>query len=398
MCGNALLLLPFPLFLFSPSPKMPTISDVAEALEAWAPSGSAQDYDNVGLQVGNAARSVERGLVALDMTPGVLDEAKRTDAHLIVTHHPLLFRPLQSLTASGGFPNALALRLAEAGIALYAAHTNLDAAPGGVSFALAGQLGLEDVDFLGGMKDVLRKLVVFVPQEHARAVHRAMADAGAGQIGDYEACAFESVGTGFFRPGEGADPFTDTPAGTLEEASEVRLEVQTERWHLPAVRAAMTEAHPYEEVAHDVYPVEGKTSQAGLGAVGALPEAEPLSQFLERTADALGAESLRYAGDPDAAIEHVAVCGGAGSDFVGKARAAGADAYVTADVTYHEFFDVLSPEDGSAQMAFIDAGHYETEAVTEQLLRDFLAERFPEADWRVTQERTSPMRTFAPGA
>jgi dinuclear metal center YbgI/SA1388 family protein len=379
---------------------MPTISDVAGALEAWAPSGSAQDYDNVGLQVGDASRPVERGLVALDMTPGVLEEASHTGADLVVTHHPLLFRPLGALTAGGGFPNALALRLAEAGVALYAAHTNLDAAPGGVSFALAGQLGLADVGFLGPTEGALRKLVVFVPEGHARRVHRAMAEAGGGQIGDYEACAFEGTGTGFFRPGEGADPFTDTPAGELEEAREVRLEVQAEQWHLPAVRAAMTEAHPYEEVAHDVYPVEGATGNAGLGAVGTLPAPEPLSAFLERTADALDARSLRYAGpDPEEArVERVAVCGGAGSDFVGKAQAAGADAYVTADVTYHEFFEVLSAEDGYAQMAFIDAGHYETEAVTERLLRDFLAEHFPEADWRVTEERTGPVRTFVPGA
>ena len=381
---------------------MPTIADIAEALEAWAPPGTAQDYDNVGLQVGDAARSVERALVALDMTPQVLTEAQESDAQLIVTHHPLLFRPLESVTAGDGFVSTLALRLAEAGVALYAAHTNLDAAPGGVSFALAEQLGLTDVDFLGSLNGssdgALRKLVAFVPQQHARAVHHAMAEAGAGRIGDYAACAFESSGTGYFHPGEDADPFTDTPTGTLEEADEVRLEVQLERWLLPAVRAAMTEAHPYEEVAYDVYPVEGKTTQAGLGALGTLPKPEPLSAFLERTADALGAESLRYAGDPDTYVERVAVCGGAGSDFVGQARAAGADAYVTADVTYHEFFEVLSPDDGTAQMAFIDAGHYETEAITERLLRDYLAERFPEADWHLTQTRTSPMRTFAPGA
>jgi dinuclear metal center YbgI/SA1388 family protein len=378
---------------------MPLISDIAGALEAWAPTGSAQDYDNVGLQIGDPARAVDRGLTALDMTPGVLEEAKETNAQLVVTHHPLLFRPLDRLTAGGDFVSELALRTAEAGVALYAAHTNLDAAPGGVSFALAEQLGLDDVGFLGQMDDALRKLVVFVPQQHARPVHRAMADAGAGHIGDYEACAFESDGTGFFRPGEGADPFTDTPAGTLEAADEVRLEVQVERWRLADVRAAMTEAHPYEEVAHDVYPVEGATAQAGLGALGRLPEPEPLSSFLERTADALGAGSLRYAGpDEDAPVERVAVCGGAGSDFVGQALAAGADAYVTADVTYHEFFEVLRAEDGAARMAFVDAGHYETEAITERLLRDVLAEQFPAADWRVTETRTSPMRTFARGA
>jgi len=372
----------------------PSIADITSALEGWAPLDSAQDYDNVGLQVGDADRSVTSAVLALDATPEVLDEAEAHDAELVVTHHPLLFQPLDGVTADGYVSN-LALRFAEAGIGLYSIHTNLDAAPEGVSFALAERLGLTDVGFLDGFEDTLYKLAVFVPEDAFETVRQALADAGAGQIGDYEACAFATEGTGFFKPGTGTDPHIGDAGGEVESAAERKLEVEVARWDLGTVMAALQDAHPYEEVAYDLYPVTQKNSRAGLGALGHLDDPMPLSAFLDRVATRLDAGSLRYAGDPDATVERVAVCGGAGSDFIGTARGAGADAYVTADVKYHEFFDVLD-RDGTPQMALIDPGHYETEALTEALLRDELQERFPEVTWHRTATTTSPMRTFVP--
>ena len=372
----------------------PSIADIATALEAWAPAGSAQDYDNVGLQIGDADRSVESAVLALDATPEVLAEATAHDADLVVTHHPLLFQPLDSVTADG-YVSTLALRFAEAGIGLYSAHTNLDAAPDGVSFALADRLGLTDVGFLDGFEDTLYKLAVFVPEDAFETVREALAEAGAGQIGDYEACAFSTKGTGFFKPGADTDPHIGDAGGDIESASERKLEVEVARWDLGTVMAALEEAHPYEEVAYDLYPVKQKNSRAGLGALGRLEQPIPLPAFLDRVAARLDAGSLRYAGDTDATIERVAVCGGAGSDFIGTARSARADAYVTADVTYHEFFNVLD-RDGTPDMALIDPGHYETEALTEALLRDWLQERFPDVAWRRTDTTTSPMRTFVP--
>ena len=374
---------------------MPTIQSIADALEAWAPPGSAQSYDNVGLQVGDARRPVDQGLLALDCTPQVIDEAESIGASLIITHHPLLFKPLDSVTA-GSPTSHLALRLAEAGIALYSIHTNLDAAPGGVSFALADHLGLTNVDFLDGFEDTLYKLATFVPRDAFEAVRSALADAGAGRIGDYEACAFATDGTGYFRPGDATDPHIGEAGGALESVDEAKLEVEVARWALGDVLSALQSAHPYEEVAYDVYPVKQKNSRAGLGAVGTLPDPMPLSDFLQRVGKRLDAGSLRYVGDPSAAVERVAVCGGAGSDFIGTARSAGADAYVTADVKYHAFFGALG-HDGTPAMALIDAGHYETEALTEALLRDWLSERFAGVDWQRTQTRTSPIRTFVPG-
>jgi len=371
---------------------MPTIRDIAQPLEAWAPPGSAQDYDNVGLQVGDAGRDIDRVLIALDCTPQVLDEALEIGAQLIISHHPLIFRRLSSVTADG-FVSNLALRLAESKIALYSIHTNLDATPGGVSFALAEQLGVTGIDLLDGFDESMLKLVTFVPDDTFEDVRSALAEAGAGRIGDYDACAFASDGTGYFQPGDAADPHIGTAGGDLQSVAERRIEAQVERWNLRRVLSALHDAHPYEEVAYDVYPLQGKTSQAGLGAVGTLDNPLPMPDFLARVQSRLDAGSLRWAGDPDATVERVAVCGGAGSDFIRTARGAGADAYVTSDITYHQFFDVLD-NDGTPKMAVIDAGHYETEAITEQLLRDYLAERFPDVSFERTRHRTSPMRTF----
>lgn len=288
------------------STDQPIISDIARALETWAPPGSAQSYDNVGLQVGDARRSVARALIALDLTPAVLEEAKRQDATLIITHHPLIFSPLRTVTA-GRFVNTLALRLAEAGVALYSIHTNLDAAPGGVSFALAEHLGLANVRFLDTFDESLYKLATFIPADHLDTVRAALAKAGAGRIGAYEACAFAQPGTGYFRPGAGADPFIGEAGGALETVDEIKLEVEVARWDLQRVLHALRTAHPYEEVAYDVYPVEQKYSQAGLGAIGTLPEPMSLSEFLHRVAERLDAGSLRYAGDPSAQVQKIAV-------------------------------------------------------------------------------------------
>ncbi len=369
----------------------PSVRQIAEALEAWAPPGSAQSYDNVGLQVGDPERPVRRALLALDLMPAVLEEARTLEAELIITHHPLLFRPLRRLTPDS-LVSSLALRLAASGIALYSIHTNLDAAPGGVSFVLAAHLGLRDVQFLEKMGQALYKLVTFVPASHFEQVREALAEAGAGRIGHYEACAFATRGTGYFRPGDMARPFIGEP-GKLESAEELRLEVEVARWDLPRVLAAMRAAHPYEEVAYDVYPVEQPYTRAGLGAIGRLEKPEPLRDFLQRVAERLQTDSLRYVGDLDASVETVAVCGGAGSDLIGRALSAGADAYVTADLTYHRFFEVLD-NDGRPRMALIDAGHYETEALTEALLATWLQQRFPTVDWKRTTVRTSPVRTF----
>jgi hypothetical protein len=258
-------------------------------------------------------------------------------------------------------------------------------------------LGLSDIGFLDGFDETLYKLATFVPHDAVDDVREALAEAGAGRIGDYDHCAFFTAGTGTFRPGDAANPHIGEAGGDVESVAEIKVEVEVARWDLGGVLAALQAAHPYEEVAYDVYPVQQKNTRAGLGAMGTLDTPVALADFLERVATRLDAGSLRYVGDPASTIERVAVCGGAGSDFIGTALRQGADAYVTADVTYHTFFNALHP-DGSPAMALIDPGHYETEALTEALLCDWLGERFPDVTFRRTQQRTSPMRHYTPGA
>lgn len=372
----------------------PTLAEIIHSLETWAPPGSAQSYDNVGLQVGDRYKNISRALVALDLTPGVIDEARQVNADVIITHHPLIFRPLRNLTTEN-WSGGLALKLAEAGIALYSIHTNLDAARGGVSFALARLLDLDDIRFLSQQKESLYKLATFVPESHFEQVRLALARAGAGRIGDYDSCAFITPGTGYFKPGEEANPFIGKSGGETESVREIKIEVEVERWRLNPILQALKESHPYEEVAYDLYPVEQPGTQTGLGALGKLAEPVPLARFLERVAERLGAASLRFTGKRDAMIERVAVCGGAGSDLIADARRAGAHAYVTADITYHKFFDVLGL-DGAPKMALIDAGHYETEWITEKILVEWLKERFPDVEWIRTGLRTSPVESFSP--
>ena len=287
----------------------------------------------------------------------------------------------------------LALRLAESGIALYSAHTNLDSVRGGVSFALAEQLGLKDVDFLMHKDDTVVKLVTFVPADSAEQVRGALTDAGAGQIGQYSGCSFESSGTGRFTAEKETNPAVGNPGGPAEQVEEVRLETEVAKWDLAKVISAMKDAHPYEEVPYDIYPVRQPFQNAGLGAIGTLENPVRLETFLTTVSQTLENSALRYTGDLDKMINRVAVCGGSGSKFVGAAQAAGADAYVTADVTYHTFFDVLNT-DGNPEIALIDPGHYESERITEVLMLDFLKTEFPDVEWLRTTTRTAPVKTF----
>lgn len=369
-----------------------SVSDILGALESWMPSGMAQSWDNVGLQVGRPEKQVTSVLVALDLTPAIIDEARGKGANLIITHHPLFFKPLKKLS-SDDLVSSMALTLAESGIAHYAIHTNIDAARNGVSFRLAHDLGLSDVEFLTSMEGSVVKLVVFVPIEANDLVRDTILAAGAGQIGRYSDCSFSNGGTGTFKPGDDTDPFFGQAAGPRESVNEVRLEVHVSRWALPRVLRAMTEAHPYEEVAYDIIPVENEYTDAGLGAIGTLASSMKLTDFLDVVSTALENPALRFAGDENATVQKIAVCGGSGSDFIGAAMKAGADAFVTADVTYHRYFDVMKP-DGTFSMALINAGHYETERRTEDLLGDWLSEHFPDIAVYKTALRSGPEKTW----
>lgn len=366
------------------------LEDIERCFEAWAPRWTAWERDNVGLQVGRRSRKISKILVALDMTPEVLEEAAAMKAELIVTHHPLLFRPPSSVSDSDP-TGAMILSLAEKRIALFSAHTNLDAASGGVSFALAQALGVDKPRFLTPLKDTLVKIAVFVPEQHAEVVAAAMAENGAGIIGEYQECSFRVSGIGTFHGSEHSTPTVGKPQ-QLEKVSEVRVEMVVPRSRISAVVAAMKSVHPYEEVAYDLYMLENGNPNFGMGAVGTIAKQQTVRSFLGLVKKTLHAESLKYTGSLNQTVKRIAVCGGSGSELLEDAIRAKADVFVTADVRYHGF------QSARGRIALIDAGHYETERVVlpaiAERLRSIAKSRHEKLVVTITKQSTNPIHSF----
>jgi dinuclear metal center YbgI/SA1388 family protein len=334
-----------------------TVGDWVALVHDLYPPSDAEDWDRIGLQVGDPFSGVARVLVSLDVTADVVAEAASQPQTLLLAHHPLLFRPLDAVTPSTP-AGAVALSAARSGVAVLAAHTNLDAADdgAGTSDPVTSLLGLREARPLApdtrDADDV--KLVTFVPPDHVDAVLDALAAAGAGVIGEYERCSFRVAGVGTFRPRAGADPFAGT-VGEENEESEQRLEIVVPRRGLARAVSALLASHPYEEVAYDVYPLV-RGGRRGLGRIGELPDPMSLRSLAERVRDQLPAPHLRTAGDPEAQVSRVAVVGGSGMSLAGAARSAGADVIVTGDVKHHDALDALA-----FGLAVVDAGHHATE-------------------------------------
>lgn len=329
------------------------LKEVIKHIETLAPPDLAEDWDNSGLQTGDPEARIGKILVALTPLPEVLEEAEERNADLVLLHHPLIFKPLYRVDLAS-YPGNLVSRAIKSDVALFASHTSYDAAPNGVSVALAETLGLEGPLRVLSPRGSLKKLVVFVPEEDVEEVADALSGAGAGVIGDYTHCTFRSEGRGTFLPGDAANPHTGE-RGNLEKVPEIRLETVVPS-HLAstAVRAA-TEAHPYEEMAHDVYPVEGRPEGCGYGRLGNLPERLSPEELRSYVSEKLGFEA-RLVADAGEPVERVAVLGGSGGSFIAEVAASGARAYVTGDLDYH---DALLAK--SLGLTAVDAGHAATE-------------------------------------
>jgi dinuclear metal center YbgI/SA1388 family protein len=324
------------------------------------------------------------------VTPEIVGEAIRKKVDLIVSHHPLLFRPPSSISDSNPVGSIL-LSLAEHRIALYSAHTNLDASSDGVSFTLARDLGLVKASFLSPLKNTLVKLAVFVPSGYVERVTAAMAHAGAGTIGEYDSCSFRVEGKGTYHGSDKSNPFLGK-AGQLEAIEETRLEMIVPRAGVQAVVAALKSVHPYEEVAYDLFTLENPNPNLGMGAVGDLPHAITVKEFLTKLKKAIRAESVRYCGSLNQKVRRVAVCGGAGSELLDQAISAKADIFVTADVRYHPFHDA------AGRIVLVDAGHWETEhgvlPVLASKLRVWAASQKESLVVSITQQSTNPIHSY----
>jgi dinuclear metal center YbgI/SA1388 family protein len=306
--------------------------------------------DKIGLQIGGLNKKAENVMIALDVLEEVVDEAIEKNVQLIIAHHPPIFRPLQKInteTAAG----RIIEKLIKHDISVYAAHTNLDVAEGGVNDLLAEALGLEDTEVLVPTYETkLKKLAVYVPEEGAEALREALGKAGAGAIGNYSFCAFSSEGTGQFLPGESASPHIGT-RGQMERVKEIKVETIFPDYLEKKVISALIKTHPYEEPAYDIYPLDNKGQPLGLGRIGTIPEAT-LKEFAEKIKEVFGLEKVRVVGDLQSPVKKVAVLGGDGNKYFTQAKFKGADVYVTGDMYYHTAHDAMM-----MGLNIIDPGH-----------------------------------------
>ncbi len=344
------------------------VQDIIGLVNTISPPALAEEWDNVGLQVGDPGHEVTRVAIALDPCEETLDAAIDQGAELLLCHHPLIFRPLKQVSPTDG-TGRLVMRAIRENVAIVSAHTNLDRARDGLNDWLAESLGLERCGPLEMPEGMLFKLAVFVPEEYREAVADALFAAGAGHIGAYDRCSFRVAGTGTFRPQEGSSPFVGQ-AGHDETVAEARLETVVPKESLGRVVTRMLKAHPYEEPAYDIYPIVNGRADVGLGRIGRLSEAVPLDAYAARVKSALGAGHLRVVGAGDRQIAKVAVCGGSGASLLAAAHRQGADLLVTGDVKYH---DARIAE--SLGIALIDAGHFATERIMIDGLTRQLAKR-----------------------
>lgn len=339
-----------------------------EAFEGWAPKKLAigSDQEKIGLQIGTLSKSVHTVMITLDVLESVVDEAIENEVDLIVAHHPLIFQPLKKIDTAS-VHGRIIQKCLKHDITVYAAHTNLDVADGGVNDLMAEALGLENTEVLvPTFERELRKLAVFVPESHAEAVREALGNSGAGYVGNYSHCTFNSEGTGTFLPKEGTQPFIGE-TGKLEKVREVKIETVFPAELQSKVIKKMTDAHPYEEVAYDIYKLQNQGEVKGLGRIGMLKKEMVLSDFAEYVKQAFDVKGVRVVGDLNDKVKKVALLGGDGNKFMSAARFKGADVFVTGDVYYHTAHDAWM--DG---LKVVDPGH-NVEKVMKEGVRRFLA-------------------------
>lgn len=363
------------------------VQDIIQAIEIYAPPAYQEGYDNSGLQVGNRHDEVKAVLISLDVTEAVLDEAMQRGANMIVAHHPLLFSGLKQIS-SRNYIERIVIKAIKNDISIYACHTNLDNVRNGVNAKICEKLGLQNTSILAPMADSLYKLYTYVPVEAAAAVRDAMFAAGAGEIGRYNECSFNTPGTGTFRPGEGTNPAIGQSCGPREEVNEVKIEVLVDKARRSQVLKALFLAHPYEEVAYEMIAINNSNQDLGAGMVGELPEAVDEAVFMQHIKSNMKADCIRHTTLKGKKVKKVAVCGGSGSFLLRDAISAGADFFITADFKYHQFFDA------EGRIVIADIGHYESEQFTSEIFMDIINRKFPNFATLLSNLSTNPVNYF----
>ena len=361
------------------------ISEIIQHLEIFAPPSLQESYDNAGLIVGESNAECTGIITSLDTTEAVIEEAIRKNCNLIVSHHPIIFSGVKKLNGKNYVERTI-IKAIKNDIAIYAIHTNLDNVKKGVNKKIAEKIGLKNLQILQPKENLLKKLITFAPIDKAEDLRKALFSAGAGQLGKYSECSFNSEGTGTFKPVEGADPFVGE-IGSRHKEKEMKIEVIFPAYLEQKIIRAMIEAHPYEEVAYDIISLGNYLSDVGSGMIGDIEIPLDEKDFLQLIKSAFNLKGIRHTDFPGKKVKKIALCGGAGSFLIPLALSNKADVYITSDIKYHEFFDAEG-------MLLLDIGHYESEQFTIDLLYEILKEKFPNFAVRKTEVNTNPVHYF----
>ena len=362
------------------------IRELTDYLEGFAPLAYQESYDNCGLLVGSEETEITGALIALDCTEAVVLEAINNNCNLIITHHPIVFSGLKKLNGNSYIERTVILAIQHR-IAIYAIHTNLDNVIAGVNAGIAQKLQLSRTQILAPKSLVLCKLVTFVPHEHINQVREALSEAGAGKIGNYSDCSFSTAGTGTFKANDHANPFVGGK-NQLHHEAESRLELIFPQYLNRKMVAALKNSHPYEEVAYDIYPLLNENQDVGSGLIGYLPSAMLPNDFLSYVKQKMDLKLIKHTNSSVKSISKVAICGGAGSFLLKQAIAQKADAYISADFKYHEFFDAEN------KLMIADIGHYESEKFTNSLIYELILEKFPTFAILLSKIDTNPVNYY----
>ncbi len=362
------------------------VREITGHIESFAPLSYQESYDNAGLQTGHPDQEVSAVLICIDITDAVIEEAVRLEANLIISHHPLIFSGLKKLTGSN-YTERLVIEAIRQNLSIYAAHTNLDAVHTGVNHKIGEKLGLKNTGILVPMADHLRKLVFFVPEDHADTVRQDIFKAGAGHIGAYDMCSFSAPGEGTFRGSEESDPFVGGKE-SMHTEPEYRVEMIFPKERENRIIRALIRSHPYEEVAYDIYHLANKYDRAGSGAIGELEKPLDGQSFLHLLKERFNTPVIRHTGLLDKKIKRIALCGGSGSFLLPGAIASGADAFVSGDFKYHQFFDA------DRRILVADIGHYESEQFTKEIFYELLTKKFTRFAVHLSEVNTNPVNYF----
>ena len=359
------------------------LKELCSYFDSSVPVAFQESYDNSGLQIGLPENEISSALLTLDITNEVVDEAIDKGCDLIISHHPLIFSGLKKITGRT-LTEKLVYKIIKHNISVYSAHTNLDAIENGVSRKMAEKLKMKNIRVLSPLKNKLMKLVTYIPESHFQEVTASVFEVGAGVIGNYDYCGFNTPGTGSFRGNEGSKPFLGKK-GIISYEKEVRFETILFSHLKEKVINALLAVHPYEEVAYDLYNLDNDNINAGLGCIGELNEALGENDFLKLLSEVFNAKGIRYSEPTGRKVKKVALCGGSGASLISKAISSGADAFVTADIRYHNFFDADS------KLLLVDTGHFESEFYSIEILYDLVIKKFPKFAVRFSETNTNPI-------